>query len=237
MRRTVASHDGVRARPRRLARRLGVGAARAAPGGAGHTAVAPDLPCEDPEADTPDYARVVLDALPDDGDVVLVAHSLGALTAPLVARQRPVGTSSCSPRCPRPGAACRPAARRTGHPAAPDERGDRARRAQRRAGTTPSPPPARCTRDSHPLIAAGAFARLRPQAAAPQVSPSPLERWPDVPTDYVVCTGDRMVSPSWGARRGRELGATVRELATDHSPMLSRPDELAALLLSYSSTA
>ena len=61
------------------------------------------------------------------------------------------------------------------------------------------------------LIAAGAFARLRPQAAAPQVRPAPLAAWPDVPADYIVCTADRMVSPAWGARR-RGARLPVREL-------------------------
>jgi pimeloyl-ACP methyl ester carboxylesterase len=44
----------------------------------GHTAVLPDLPCEDVRADATEYARVVGEALGDaDGDVVLVGHSLG----------------------------------------------------------------------------------------------------------------------------------------------------------------
>src|SRR5436190_24042081 len=57
---------------------------------AGHAVVAPDLPCDDPEAGTPEYARVVIDALGDADDVVLVGHSLAGLTVPLVAAARPV---------------------------------------------------------------------------------------------------------------------------------------------------
>src|SRR3954453_11641615 len=57
---------------------------------AGHAVVAPDLPCDDPAADTPDYARVVADALGGADDVVLVGHSLAGLAVPLVAAARPV---------------------------------------------------------------------------------------------------------------------------------------------------
>jgi pimeloyl-ACP methyl ester carboxylesterase len=63
----------------------------------GYGAVAVDLPSPDPDAGAEAYARTVLDALTDAGadDVVLVGHSLGGLTIPVVAqalaeRGRPV---------------------------------------------------------------------------------------------------------------------------------------------------
>ena len=56
----------------------------------GHTCVAPDLPATDPAAGAAEYARTVLDALPGPDEVVLVAHSLGGLVAPLVAAAGPV---------------------------------------------------------------------------------------------------------------------------------------------------
>jgi len=50
-----------------------------------------DLPCEDPAALFDDYAAIVVDALEStDGDVVVVGHSLGGQTIPLVAARRPV---------------------------------------------------------------------------------------------------------------------------------------------------
>jgi pimeloyl-ACP methyl ester carboxylesterase len=88
--------------------------------------------------------------------------------------------------------------------------------------------------DCDPVTAAGAYTRLRPQAAAPQVRPSPLAAWPDVPAEYVVCTADRTVSPAYGARAAAALGLPVRELPGGHSPMLSRPGELAARLVAWS---
>ena len=56
----------------------------------GHRALAIDLPCEDPASGCIQYAEVVDRALPDDEDLVLVGHSLGGLTIPLVAALRPV---------------------------------------------------------------------------------------------------------------------------------------------------
>ena len=56
----------------------------------GHEVVAPDLPCEDESAGLAEYTQTVVDALGDSDDVVVVAHSLGGFTAPLVAAARPV---------------------------------------------------------------------------------------------------------------------------------------------------
>src|SRR5215218_4055369 len=49
----------------------------------GHRAVAMDLPCDDPSATYSSYADVIVDALVDEpDDVVLVAHSMGGLSMP-----------------------------------------------------------------------------------------------------------------------------------------------------------
>src|SRR5437764_15314513 len=57
----------------------------------GHRAIAVDLPCEDPLAGGAAYAGAVVQALEGvGGDVVLVGHSLGGLTIPLVAARQPV---------------------------------------------------------------------------------------------------------------------------------------------------
>ncbi len=57
----------------------------------GHLAVAVDLPCGDSAAGCARYAEIVTTALADaDENVVVVGHSLGGLTIPLVAAARPV---------------------------------------------------------------------------------------------------------------------------------------------------
>src|SRR5919204_4744059 len=50
----------------------------------GHEVVAPDLPCEDDSAGLSEYTNTVLGAIGDRADLVVVAQSSGAFTAPLV---------------------------------------------------------------------------------------------------------------------------------------------------------
>lgn len=58
--------------------------------GLGHRTFAMDPPCEDRTAGPERYAEVVDRALPPASDLVLIGHSLGGLTVPLVAVRRPV---------------------------------------------------------------------------------------------------------------------------------------------------
>jgi len=57
---------------------------------AGHEAIAVDLPGDDETAGLFEYARLVADAIDGRRNVVLVAQSLGAFTAPLAAAMAPV---------------------------------------------------------------------------------------------------------------------------------------------------
>jgi len=56
----------------------------------GHDPTAVDLPCEDESAGWWDYADAVVGAIGDRSEVVVVGHSLGAFTAPLVCARIPV---------------------------------------------------------------------------------------------------------------------------------------------------
>jgi pimeloyl-ACP methyl ester carboxylesterase len=48
----------------------------------------------------------------------------------------------------------------------------------------------------------------------------------------IVCDEDLVLSPAWSARVARErLGVEPIHLAGGHSPFLSRPDDLAEILL------
>ena len=47
----------------------------------GHEVVTPDLPCDDDAAGLAEYTDVVVDAIGDRRDLVLVAQSMGAFTA------------------------------------------------------------------------------------------------------------------------------------------------------------
>ena len=56
----------------------------------GHDPVAVDLPTEDCSAGWWDYADTVVEAVGDRPDLIVVGHSLGGFTAPLVCARRPV---------------------------------------------------------------------------------------------------------------------------------------------------
>ena len=56
----------------------------------GHDVLAPDLPGDDESKTLADYADAVVEAIGDKRDLVVVGHSFGAFTAPLVADRLPV---------------------------------------------------------------------------------------------------------------------------------------------------
>jgi pimeloyl-ACP methyl ester carboxylesterase len=63
--------------------------------------------------------------------------------------------------------------------------------------------------------------------------PCPLSDWPDIPSHYVLCQEDRTIRPEWSRRAARErLGVDAIELPGGHCPHVSRPVDLAAVLVS-----
>jgi pimeloyl-ACP methyl ester carboxylesterase len=79
--------------------------------------------------------------------------------------------------------------------------------------------------------ALAAYARLRPQAGTIYAGDYPLKRRPRGRSTYILGTGDTAVSNEWARRAARRrLGIEPFEIATGHSPMLSRPADLANLL-------
>jgi pimeloyl-ACP methyl ester carboxylesterase len=194
----------------------------------GHQAVAMDLPIDDPTATVSTYADVVIDALGDADDVVLVGHSLGGLTIPVVAARRPV--SAMVFLCPvvpsfngSPWADAPPME----VPGLFDElvsddsggvRWPNVAAAQRAFYHD-------CTRGD----AAWAFTRLRTQNSRSLfASPYPLTEWPPGKRIGVIGVDDRAVTPEHARFTIRErLGVTPIELPGAHSPFLARPAELA----------
>ncbi|MEU8763295.1 alpha/beta fold hydrolase [Streptomyces sp. NPDC048659] len=77
--------------------------------------------------------------------------------------------------------------------------------------------------------AARAIARLRPQSVRSFTEPVTAAGWRTVPSTYVVCENDRTFDPARQAELARRAGS-VHRLPSGHSPFLSMPDGLAALL-------
>ena len=197
----------------------------------GHSSTAVDLPCQDPDAGAERYADDVIASAPKTPDgVVLVGHSLAGLTIPIVAgRIRTVMAIYLCALLPVPGLSFD------------------AQHAESSTGFTPSEPPLQGTdgstiwrergaveifyHDCDPDVATASARLLRPQHWRITQEVTPLREWPQVPAAYILCTGDRAVSPAYSARAAREqLRVEAVEMAGGHSPFLSRARELAATL-------
>lgn len=200
----------------------------------GHEAIPIDLPCDDPAAGIESYTDVVVRTIEHQlpSDIVLVGHSLGGLTIAPVAARVPV--SSMIFLCaliPVPG---EPLLDRAQAAAAlpPYFRRD----ALGRTVWTDSDAATRLLyADCEQETAVQAIARLRPQADTPMVEPSPLTRWPTVPSAAIVCRNDAVFPLEEARTHCRErLGIEPAELGGSHSPFLARPAELARRLVAAS---
>jgi pimeloyl-ACP methyl ester carboxylesterase len=181
----------------------------------GHDVVTMDLPCGDESAGLAEYTDMVLDAIGDRTDLVMVAQSLGGFVAPIVCERRPAELLILlNGMIPRPGETNWWEA--TGHPVAIGPDFD---------------PFEMFLHDVPEDVRAEAGDHAGPQAEKPMSEPWPLERWPDVPTRFVISRDDRFFPAGWqrGVVRDR-LGIEPDEIGGGHCVGLSRPDELVATL-------
>jgi pimeloyl-ACP methyl ester carboxylesterase len=184
----------------------------------GHEPVAVDLPCEQESAGWSAYADAVVELVAGRRPVIVVGHSLGGFTAPLVAARIPVGLLVLL-------AAMIPA---------PGERFDDW---WANAGYEASGFDDVFYHDVPPQLAAAAERRARDENARALREPWPLDAWPDTPTRYLLCRDDRMFTAAWARRHARErLGIKADELDGGHYVTLSRPRELAERLDAYAAS-
>ncbi|KAE8763143.1 alpha/beta hydrolase family protein [Georgenia thermotolerans] len=204
----------------------------------GHHVIAPDLPCEDDDAGLAAYTDTVVDAVEEAGvardRLVVVGHSLGGFTAPLVAAR--LGAQHlvlAAAMVPRPGetgsewweASGYQAATRAATAGTADDAGgpDGPRATDGEPGTCADdvePEPGAPADDGEPepdawlmetffhdvdpQLAAEALRRTRDQTMAVMSDPWPLAAWPDVATSYVLFRDDRFFPAAF-------LRAMVRE--------------------------
>lgn len=180
----------------------------------GHGVVAVDLPCEDDAAGLPEYADAVVEATAGRTGLVVVAHSFGGFTAPLVCDRAPVDLLvMLQAMIPAPG----------------EPPGDWwANTGYARSGAARGSDDEVYYHDVEPGLAAEAARHDLGQSETPLRQPHPLEQWPDVPTTYLLCSEDRCFPAPFMRRVVQErLGIEPEEIATGHMPMLARPRELA----------
>jgi pimeloyl-ACP methyl ester carboxylesterase len=195
----------------------------------GHGTVAPDLPIEDDSAGLDEFADTVAGAVGDrPGPLVVVGHSYGAFTAPLVAARRPAQLLVLlAGMIPRPGEAPDDWWYNTGYMAAARAQ------AERDGGKTGHPDPlVGFYHDVPPDLAKEALRRGdRAQSPASGAAPWPLDAWPDVPTRFILCRDDRFFPADFMRRLAAERrGGVASEIDGGHCVALSRPEELADVL-------
>lgn len=181
----------------------------------GHDAVAVDLPSEDESAGWSDYADAVVAAVGDRDALVVVGHSLGGFTAPLVCARVPVALLVLvAAMIPAPGELLADWWTNTGHEDGGDDD--------------------LFYHDVPPGLAEEARRRERGEDSRALREPWPLAAWPSTPTKYLLCRDDRMFPAGWARRHARErLGIEADEIDGGHYVTLSRPRELAARLAAY----
>jgi pimeloyl-ACP methyl ester carboxylesterase len=197
---------------------------------AGHRVVAVDLPCDDPQAKFSDYATVVESALEGAEDVVLVGHSTGGQTIPLVAARRPVRelVYLCA-TVPEPGFSI---AERGVDWRAVDQEEWAVDNGDGSFSISSDGFRRHVAPELDPDVAEQAATLLRPQFLTPFTERCPLDALPYGPRRYILCRDDHLVSPDYGRRVAPErLGVEPIELPGGHSPMAWQPRELADLLM------
>ena len=194
---------------------------------AGHEAIPVDLPGDDPAAGLPEYTRLVIDAIGGRDDVVLVAQSLGAFTAPLVAAKVPVRSLVfVNAMIPAPGETPGAWWDNTGWL--------EARTAAARSGGygTDLDLAVYFLHDVPPEVAEAGAAYQRPEADVVFGSVCDFTTWPPVPIRAVAGADDRFFPAEFQRRlaAGR-LGIEADVLPGGHLIALAQPAKLASYLL------
>lgn len=219
----------------------------------GHKTVAMDLPIENASATLSKFADVVIQALPKtDDDIVLVGHSMAGTIIPLVAEAVKVRQLVfVAALLPYPGVSTL------------DQFSHRLDSDTLKSFNYQPKYPSKLEQfydepdmyepasvgkdysdkavlrefffhDCQPDVTQWAISKSRSQQSMAYIfETNPLKALPNVERKYIVCTNDRIISPTWSRYAARKrLGVDAIELPSGHCPHLSRPDLLASVLTS-----
>ena len=193
----------------------------------GHEAVAVGLPGPDESAGLPEYADAVVAAIGGRRDVVVVAQSMGAFTAPAACARSPVRLLVLvNAMIPLPGETAGEWWDHTGW--------EPARVAAAQAGGYPTEFDLATyfLHDVPAEVAAAGEGHAYAEADIAFGQPCAIERWPDVPTRVIAGRDDRFFPLEFQRQVARErLGADVNEVPGGHLAALSRPAELTDQLI------
>ena len=197
----------------------------------GHRVINVDLPSERPDATLNDYANTVIEAMAGtSGRRILVAHSAGGATIPLVAARAPVDRMVFAAAIlPQPGQSIFEAlgpATQEAIMAVSIDNGDGTRSFDFDLLSSLVPP------EQRDAYLAFLCATQRKQGMRAVYEPWPGTGMPDLPCSYVLCTEDQIIPPERQRAFAAALGVTPIEIASEHSVFTMKPKELAAILAS-----
>lgn len=193
----------------------------------GHRALLADLPAGVTENSWEEYRDAILAACGDARDVILVATSMSGIFLPLAGESDRAGKMvyACGMVAPLGCSPMEMVRREMTSMFNPDW-----------VGKDPTRDPAAAREflfhDCSPEIAQWALGTMRLMVPKRVLNePIPIQAFPNKPTTYIVCSGDRTILPEWSRRAARErLGVEALELPGGHCPHVSRPAALAEML-------
>jgi pimeloyl-ACP methyl ester carboxylesterase len=188
----------------------------------GHDAVPVDLPSEDESAGWREYGDTVAAAFGARDNIVVVGHSLGGFTAPLVCDRASVEKLVLvAGMIPAPGELFSDWWTNVDYP-----------------GSTGKDDDEVFYNDVPAALADEAKRRSRDESSRALQEPWPLAAWPDTPKRYLLCRDDHMFPPGWARTHARDrLGIEADEIDGGHYITLSHPHALAGQLDTYARTA
>lgn len=198
----------------------------------GHRVINVDLPCERAAAMLEDYAAAVIAAMKGcDGPCVLVAHSAGGATLPLVAARVPVDRMAfVAAIVPEPGQSVVGAI----GPEVADmitaitvDNGNGTRAFDIDLLTSLALP------EERDAYRAFLQSTQRSQGWAAVNQPWPGAEVAQIPRHYVLCTEDQVIPPTLQRVFAARLGVKPVELASVHAAFAFKPQGLADILASF----
>ena len=198
---------------------------------AGHEPIAVELPGDDRHAGLAVYAGIVIRAIAERDDVVLVARSLAGFTAPLVCARTPVRmVVLVNAMIPKPGETAGAWWNATGAVEA------RERAAASGGYATEFDVETYFLHDAPKEVLHAGPEQPREEAETVFGEPCRFERWPDVPIHVLAGRDDRFFPIEFQRRVARDrLGEEVDEITGGHLVALSNAEGLTQRLIAYKS--